>query len=124
MEGEDGFQRCTVRRWMLERGYGYVQTATGQSAFLHVSTVGEVPVIGAELHAKIAVDTSRADGGLRAVEAFGALAWRERRTKLMEEHAKQDAHDLLPKPPGLADGGVGRAAPKRGPAKPSSTTQR
>ena len=74
------FTRCVVRRWMLGKGFGFVETESRENAFLHVGAMssGEVPKIGSVVFARILVDESRADAGLRAVEAYSLQASRER----------------------------------------------
>ena len=78
VEDED-FTRCVVRRWMLEMGFGFVETESRENAFLHVSAMssGEVPKIGSVVFARILVDEPRTDAGKRAVEAHSLQAWRE-----------------------------------------------
>ena len=128
VEDED-FTRCVVRRWMLEKGFGFVETESRENAFLHVSAMssGEVPKIGSVVFARILVDESRADAGKRAVEAHSLQAWRERRARLraatvavqaakaaklavvFTQRAEQKVKELLPLPPGLATGTVAQS---------------
>ncbi len=72
-EDDKDFTKCVVRRWMMEKGFGFVETESRENAFLHVSAVssGEVPKIGSVVFARLRVDESRTDAGLRAVEAYG-----------------------------------------------------
>ena len=66
-----------MRRWMLEKAFGFVETESRENAFLHVSAMssGEVPKVGFLVFARILVDESRADAGCRAVEAHSLQAW-------------------------------------------------
>ena len=114
---------------MLEKGFGFVETESRENAFLHVSAMssGEVPKIGSVVFARILVDESRADAGLRAVEAHSLQAWRERRARLraatvavqaakaaklaavFTQRAEQSVKELLPMPPALAIGTVAQS---------------
>ena len=128
VEDED-FTRCVVRRWMLEKGFGFVETESRENTFLHVSAMssGEVPKIGSVVFARIIVDESRADAGKRAVEDYSLQAWRERRARLraatvavqaakaaklaavFAQRAERSVKELLPMPPGLGTGSVAQS---------------
>ena len=67
------FTKCIVRCWMTEKGFGFVETESRENAFLRASAMssGEAPKIGSVVFARIRVDESRMDAGLRAFEAHG-----------------------------------------------------
>ena len=82
----DGFVACTVKKWFVEKGFGFIMDDSGMNVFLHVSVMpgSAVPVVGSKVHVKLMQDVSRADCGWKAVEAFTEVGWRDR-------HARQRA---------------------------------
>ena len=69
MSGDmNGFEKFVVTRWRLESGFGFARNRQGAEAFLHARVAGGVPTIGQALWLRAVRDTSRTDGGLRAVE--------------------------------------------------------
>ena len=89
---------------------------------LSVISSGLVPRLGSMVFARVSVDESRLDAGLRAVEAHGLPAWRERRARHraaivagqaakaarlaaeFSRRAEQSVKELMPLPPGLHAG--------------------
>ena len=75
--------KLVVDKWFVDKGFGFGKVPTGETVFIHASTVvgAEVLTIGTDAWVQVVNDDARAQGAYRARRAWGQTAWREERDR-------------------------------------------
>ena len=84
--------RPAVDKWLVDRGFGFGKTTTGEIVFIHASVVqgAEVLMVGTYAWAQVVSDHARAEGRYRARRVWGRNAWRqEKDTEKANQVAQQ-----------------------------------
>ena len=75
--------KLVVDKWFVDKGFGFGKVPTGETVFIHASTVvgAEVLTIGTDAWVQVVSDDARAQGGYRARKAWGQTAWKEEKDR-------------------------------------------
>ena len=71
--------KLVIDKWFVDKGFGFGKVPTGETIFIHASTVhgGEVLKIGTDAWVQVVNDEARAEVRYRARNAWGQSAWKE-----------------------------------------------